>query len=57
LTIFGMKNEKANSATEKNTFPDNSPLQSPLAHTSLTVPTKKVNMKTPTMMPSAVPKK
>ena len=52
-----MKNEKANSATEKNTFPDNSPLQSPLAHTSLTVPTKKVNMKTPTMMPSAVPKK
>ena len=55
--ILGMKKEKTKRATEKNTLRESRPLQSPLAQTSLTVPTKKVKMKTPTMMPRAVPKK
>jgi hypothetical protein len=55
--ILGMKNEKMNRTTEKITFPETSCPQSPLAHTSLRVPMKKVKTKVPTIIPSPVPKK
>ncbi len=40
--ILGMKNEKTKRPSEKNIFQLTKPLHSPLAQTSLTVPTKKV---------------
>jgi hypothetical protein len=52
-----MKKEKIKSATEKETLKDNRPPQSPDAQTSFTVPTKKVKIKVPTIIPRPVPKK
>lgn len=56
LMILGMKNEKTKRATEKITLKERRPPQFPLAQTSRTVPTKKVKMKVPTMIPRPVPK-
>ena len=55
FTIFGMKNEKTNSPTEKKILSDNSSPQFPDAHISFNVPIKKVNMNVPTMIPRPVP--
>jgi hypothetical protein len=53
--ILGMKNEKIKSPIEKKTLNDISSPQFPEAHTSFSVPMKKVKMNVPTMMPSPVP--
>ena len=55
--ILGIKNEKINSAIEKNTLRDMSSPQFPEDHTSFNVPIKKVKMKVPTIMPRPVPAK
>jgi hypothetical protein len=55
--ILGIKKEKINRATEKNTLKEIRSPQFPEAHTSFTVPIKKVKIKVPTMMPRPVPRK
>lgn len=55
--IFGMKKEKIKRPMEKNTLKVTNSPQFPEAHTSFTVPMKKVKIKVPTMMPRPVPKK
>jgi hypothetical protein len=52
-----MKREKTNRPIEKKTFEERSWFQSPLAHTSLRVPMKKVKMNVPTVIPNPVPAK
>jgi hypothetical protein len=53
--ILGMKNEKIKSPIEKKTLKDINSPQLPEAHTSFSVPIKKVKMNVPTIMPKPVP--
>jgi hypothetical protein len=55
--ILGIKSEKTNNPTEKNTLKEINSAQLPETQTSFRVPTKNVKINVPTIIPRPVPEK